>query len=1224
MRKIIIAFLVVALFASLLIPVTPLAAEEKDLLVNGSFEETDGDWVSGWTLLGDGVKGENTEISDKDAAAGEKSLRFYGENTSVFVSQTVYDIAPETQYTFKGKVKYIKKGDNWPQVKVTYFSPDGYGSWNTVAEPSEAFKVSLGKWKEVSFTTTAPENCTRVSLLVRLVGGGECYWDDVQFIGRNATNEELETAQKAATEVKVSADAGPIASPSDSQATNYTAMGDGTYNFIKNGNFEVVNTNGLPTEWGLSGGTVGENIVVSTQAPQEGNNSVRIFGNSSNIFIHQMLYGLIPGEEYKLTGWLKFVSGKGSPFVKFEFQDEANKVIGEAGCDFGKTWKTGTWSYLEDKVVIPENTARTSMLVRLVGGGEVFWDDLKLAGKASATMEAKVKYTTEFAASTGESQIADATSYKPPYGDTGNLLVNGDFEAVSGNALDNWSSRTGFGTDSSCAFVETENVYAGSTALKLVDKTGTNNPFVSQIVPVIGGAEYQISFRVKKESGACDPLIKFEFWGDRTLAGASTVAETAVDAGRNAPNEWKQHILTFKAPKNALDVSILVRILGDGVAYFDDVSFHMTNPPSTFTLDTDWVYYYSDWETGTIATNAQLAFFPELSDATVDIKILDGETIIFEKSLQSVDGIATTAFDLSLLTEKQKKYVVSASIHGTDGSVLETQTQDIYKYNRPNYLREDGIYMKNGVEPISPVFAYHCGHYPEAAEAGVNIVQGNLFPSSEGHLRYLDDAEKNGLMVLVPLYYNMLPAGHVDNVERTIDIINDIKDHPALFGYAVMDEPFLAADDPEQDMHNSYRLIRDLDENHPVYTVEAVAGFYRTCSKYVDILAIDPYGVATDKNASNSTIKALEAVEYKKPVWTLLEAFRHPDGHYPTGDEERNMIYQVLIAGSSAIGFYSFSDSETDANGQYTIPIFEVPDMWNSILLYNEKEYEETFNHFVFGKTPAFNESREDAYWYASWVNGKDIYAVVLGMKKDETIQASVPLTSFDGKITVGDYTATVIAGAADATFTGNKTLDVTLNGAQTVLYKITPSNDLDFSSLGKTRLDDLSSHPWARAQIASLDEKGIINKTTTWSFAPGENITRADFAYFLIRTLGLTSDSTENFADVDSDKYYAKEIAAGKALGILNGVGDNQYNPEAAISRQDMMTIIARGMQLTGDAELSAFSDAADISDYALECVKAMISSGLIKGNADGTINPKGNTTRAESAVIMARILDM
>ncbi|MBQ7037175.1 MAG: S-layer homology domain-containing protein, partial [Clostridia bacterium] len=58
------------------------------------------------------------------------------------------------------------------------------------------------------------------------------------------------------------------------------------------------------------------------------------------------------------------------------------------------------------------------------------------------------------------------------------------------------------------------------------------------------------------------------------------------------------------------------------------------------------------------------------------------------------------------------------------------------------------------------------------------------------------------------------------------------------------------------------------------------------------------------------------------------------------------------------------------------------------------------------------------------------------------------------------------------------------------------------------------------------------------------------------------------------------------------------------------------------GAADLAAFSDSGMIADYASSHVAAMVAEGLIKGNADGTINPLGNTTRAEAAVIMQRIL--
>jgi len=133
----------------------------------------------------------------------------------------------------------------------------------------------------------------------------------------------------------------------------------------------------------------------------------------------------------------------------------------------------------------------------------------------------------------------------------------------------------------------------------------------------------------------------------------------------------------------------------------------------------------------------------------------------------------------------------------------------------------------------------------------------------------------------------------------------------------------------------------------------------------------------------------------------------------------------------------------------------------------------------------------------------------------------------------------------------------------------------------------------------------------------------------FLIRTLGLTSNATELFADVDPNAYYAKEIAIGKALGILKGTDGTNFFPAEEISRRDLMVICARGMRLVraleeGEPEtyLRNFSDDELVADYVVANVAALVRSNIVRGNADGTIEPLANTTRAEAAVLMDRIL--
>ena len=241
------------------------------------------------------------------------------------------------------------------------------------------------------------------------------------------------------------------------------------------------------------------------------------------------------------------------------------------------------------------------------------------------------------------------------------------------------------------------------------------------------------------------------------------------------------------------------------------------------------------------------------------------------------------------------------------------------------------------------------------------------------------------------------------------------------------------------------------------------------------------------------------------------------------------------------------------------------------------------------------------------------------------TSTVNIPLVDYTGKIKINGAKAELIEGGEAKTVNiSGDTFPVELEKFQSAVFKITPNEAVDFSGVKGTRFRDLQHHVWAREAIIEMDDKGIVNDLSAVAFAPGRNITRGDFAMFLVRALGLTGSGAKvSFDDVYTNREYAEAIAIGKEEGILNGVGDNKFNPDAEISRQDMMTIISRGMALSGDSDLAAFSDSSEIADYALSHVKAMIASGLIKGNADGTINPRGNTTRAEAAVIMQRIIN-
>ncbi|MBQ2743658.1 MAG: Ig-like domain-containing protein [Oscillospiraceae bacterium] len=177
----------------------------------------------------------------------------------------------------------------------------------------------------------------------------------------------------------------------------------------------------------------------------------------------------------------------------------------------------------------------------------------------------------------------------------------------------------------------------------------------------------------------------------------------------------------------------------------------------------------------------------------------------------------------------------------------------------------------------------------------------------------------------------------------------------------------------------------------------------------------------------------------------------------------------------------------------------------------------------------------------------------------------------------------------------------------------------------GSARFVDLGNHTWAEDAINSLADEGIIKGTSENTFSPAANITRADFALLLVRAFKLESENAENFADVTSTDYFAKELAIARNTGIVGGIGDNKYAPRNAITRQDMMVIVYRALAKLG-VELETadvdYADFASVADYAKDAVKSLVTSGLVNGKS-GKIAPADYTTRAEVAVLLKRILD-
>jgi hypothetical protein len=188
-------------------------------------------------------------------------------------------------------------------------------------------------------------------------------------------------------------------------------------------------------------------------------------------------------------------------------------------------------------------------------------------------------------------------------------------------------------------------------------------------------------------------------------------------------------------------------------------------------------------------------------------------------------------------------------------------------------------------------------------------------------------------------------------------------------------------------------------------------------------------------------------------------------------------------------------------------------------------------------------------------------------------------------------------------------------------------------SSLGVMNFKDITGH-WAQKEIELMAAKGYVAGVGDNEFVPEVTITRADFAAILVRMAGLTADpgGTDRFSDIPADAWYRGMVGAAASAGLVNGMDENNFVPDEPVTREQMAAMMGRYMGRKGldvtisDADaaklLAGFSDAADVSSWAITPVALMIREQLMNGRENSQFVPLGNTTRAETAVVLCRVL--
>ena len=175
----------------------------------------------------------------------------------------------------------------------------------------------------------------------------------------------------------------------------------------------------------------------------------------------------------------------------------------------------------------------------------------------------------------------------------------------------------------------------------------------------------------------------------------------------------------------------------------------------------------------------------------------------------------------------------------------------------------------------------------------------------------------------------------------------------------------------------------------------------------------------------------------------------------------------------------------------------------------------------------------------------------------------------------------------------------------------------------------DVNDTDWFYDAVNFVLENELMIGTSTDAFEPELLVTRGMLVTILHRLETLPAAASGNFTDVEQGDYYYDAVAWAQQNGIVLGINQSLFGPNESITREQFAAILYRYYLYKNNgvidigADLSGYEDSGMISNYALPALQWAVGKGLIQGRGEDTLAPRGNATRAETAVILQRFLE-
>ncbi len=175
----------------------------------------------------------------------------------------------------------------------------------------------------------------------------------------------------------------------------------------------------------------------------------------------------------------------------------------------------------------------------------------------------------------------------------------------------------------------------------------------------------------------------------------------------------------------------------------------------------------------------------------------------------------------------------------------------------------------------------------------------------------------------------------------------------------------------------------------------------------------------------------------------------------------------------------------------------------------------------------------------------------------------------------------------------------------------------------------DLDREAWYMESVEYCVAKGFAKGVTDTTFCPDDTLSRAQFVTLLANLDGadLTkfTDADSGFTDVSMGQWFHDAVTWASTNEYVNGMGGGIFAPDSDVTREQMVKMLynyatKNNMDTTASADLTSFTDIADLSEWASVPMKWAVAEGIINGTSATILSPQGTATRAQATKIFMK----